>query len=179
MFQLGGLPDDVDVVVGDFALDGKKVEQDVRLLDDLHVEVRSENVLHDLLSEDPTCQLEADVLDLDHALGVAHLVEQGYMRVDLGDATQPHRQRRRAEVLEGQLEAVAVERDRGRAVHILDGAPEEICDMSRGLLSQLAVREFAHVAEGIGSDRSEELQDGSVVEPELDVTQCRDQSVSN
>jgi hypothetical protein len=43
---------------------------------------------------------------LDDRVCVAHVVEEGNVRVDLRNSGKPHRQGRRAEVLEGQLEAV-------------------------------------------------------------------------
>ncbi len=64
MLELRCLPDHVNVVVGDLALDRQEVEEDVRLLDHLYVKIRTENVVNDPVVEDPGGQLEPDVLDL-------------------------------------------------------------------------------------------------------------------
>jgi hypothetical protein len=64
MLELRCLPDHVDVVVGDLALDRQKVEEDVRLLDHFDVKIRTEDVVYDPVVEDPGGQLEPDILDL-------------------------------------------------------------------------------------------------------------------
>ena len=131
VLELRRLPDDIDVLVGDLALDGQEVEQDVRLLDDLHVKVRTEDVIQDPVVQDPGRQLEPDVLGFDDRVGVAHLVEEGYVRVDLSDSGKPHGQGGRTEVLEGQLEAVLVEGYGWRPVAAFFGrSPQELGDLS-------------------------------------------------
>ena len=51
----------------------------------------------------------AGLLHLAHGLGVAKLVEEGDVGVDLVDPAEAHGEGGRAEVLEGQLEAFPVE----------------------------------------------------------------------
>ena len=48
MLELGRLPDRVHVAVGDFPLHGQEVEDDMRLLDNFHVEIRAKDVLNQL-----------------------------------------------------------------------------------------------------------------------------------
>ena len=131
MLELCRLPNDVDVFVGDLSFDRQEVEEDVRLLDHLHVKVRTKNVFNDPGVQDPGCQLDTDVFNFDDRVGVAHLVEEGHVRVYLGDSGQPHGQRGRAKVLEGQLEAVLVEgHGRRPLAAVFDRRPKKICDLT-------------------------------------------------
>lgn len=125
MLQLSRLPDQRDVILGDVILDGEEVEDDVRLLDDLHVKVRTEQVRNDLIFRQPVGQLAPDQLHLRHRLGGANVIEKVDMSVDLRHSRQPHGERRRREVFEGQGESLGVERDL-RVQRILNRRPHEV-----------------------------------------------------
>ena len=180
MFELRSLPNDVDVFVCNLPFYRQKIEEDVRLLDDLDVEVRAENVFDNSGVQNPGGQLDTDVFNFDDRVSVAHIVEESHVRVNLSNSGQPHGQRGRAEVLEGQLETVLVEGHGRRAVAaFFDRAPEKIGDLTRRLLTQFRVRQRAHVVEGRGPHGRKQLLHCPIVEPEFDVEQNRDQCVGH
>ena len=79
------------------------------LLDHFNVEVWTKDVLDQTRVENPLSQLESSLLHLAHGLGVAELVEEGDVGVDLVDPAEAHGEGGGAEVLERQLEAFPVQ----------------------------------------------------------------------
>ena len=87
MLELRSLPDNVDMFVCDLSFDSQKVEKNVRLFDHFNVKIRTKNMIDNSTVEKPIGQLETDVFNFDDGVGVAHLIEQRYVGVNLKLAT--------------------------------------------------------------------------------------------
>ena len=61
MFQLSRLPDGVQMTIGYLPLHGQKVENDMRLFDDLNMEVGSEYVFNKFTVKYPLGKLQSNL----------------------------------------------------------------------------------------------------------------------